>query len=204
MPAGDRKVHVPMTARPYVVAGTGSRSLLTAPAETRMAARDVLTVELEAQRREHGDLVVMSGGAEGFDELVAVVALDLGLPLWLALPNRGYSAHYWGRNSATGRDRLPEFVRTAEQAWKVTYVMEEIHNVRGLYLDGVHSNFVRNDWMVTGKDDWPGADEFLVWNPTSKGTAHCLAGIKRAGKPYAILSPTDEPSGQLPTEVSAR
>lgn len=33
------------------------------------------------------------------------------------------------------------------------------------------------------------AHEFLVWDPTSSGTAHCLTAIKRAGKPYEILSP---------------
>lgn len=172
-----------MADHPYVVAGTGSRSLLTAPAEVRMAARNVVSTKLKALRREHGDrLVIMSGGAEGWDELVAVTALSLGLPLWLALPNRGYGAYYWGRSSLTGQDRVPAFVKLVEQAWRVTYVMEDVHGVRGLYLDGVHSNFVRNDFMAET------ADRFWVWNPQSKGTAHCLDAIKQAGKPYEVLS----------------
>jgi hypothetical protein len=36
------------------------------------------------------------------------------------------------------------------------------------------------------------AHDFVVWNPESRGTAHCVAAIKRAGKwrDDMVLSPT--------------
>jgi hypothetical protein len=129
-----------------------------------------------------GRLVVMSGCAEGWDACVAWTAIRAGIRLWAAVPNRGYGAHYWGRKSLTGRDQLPEFERILAAAWRVTYVMEEIHGTSALYLDGLHSNFVRNTFMVDK------AQEFVVWDPSSRGTAHCLAEIKRAGKPFRVLS----------------
>ena len=167
----------------YVVAGTGSRSLEIAdPALPDLAAREIHRA-LRLLHFQHRDrLVVMSGCAEGFDYLLAWMALRLKMRLWCAVPNRGYGAHYWGRSSLTGRNRLAEFEGILARAWRVTHVMEDIHQARGLYLDGVHANFVRNTWMV-GQ-----ADEFLVWDPTSKGTAHCLGKIRGAGLPYRVLS----------------
>lgn len=167
----------------YVVAGTGSRSLRIAEREVQVRAAELVTARLETMQRLRGDdLVVMSGLAEGFDELLAVTALKLRIRLWAALPSRNYGAYYWQRKSVTGMPRLPAFLKLTTAAWKVTYVMEDVHGQRGLYLDGVHANFVRNDFMVDT------AAEFLVWEPTSRGTEHCLKAIKRAGKPFEILS----------------
>src|SRR4051812_45655295 len=106
----------------FVVAGTGSRSLRTDDRAVQVAAMKVTTERIEQLASEHGEqLVVMSGGAEGFDELLARVALRLGIRLWLALPNKGYSKHYWGRASLLERDRTAEFAEIAARAWKTTY-----------------------------------------------------------------------------------
>lgn len=167
----------------HVVAGTGSRSLRVAPREAQVQAWDRCRAAVRGLHDRHGDrLVLMSGCAEGWDEVIARVAATERVRLWAAVPNRGYGAHYWGRNSLTGRDRSREFADILAAAWRVTYVMEDVHGTNGLYLDGVHSNFVRNYWMVDT------AAEFLVWDPTSRGTAHCLAVIRKAGKPYRVLS----------------
>lgn len=174
----------------YVVAGTGSRSLQVAPVEVKRAAANLTADALAGLVEAHGDrLVVMSGMAEGFDACLAYTALRAGVRLWAAVPNKGFGGHYWGRNSLTGRDRLAEFVGILAAAERVTFVMEEIHGTTRLHLDGVHANFVRNSWMVNGgPDGFAGADEFVVWDPTSRGTAHCLAEIRRAGKPFRVLS----------------
>lgn len=168
----------------YVVAGTGSRSLQTAPIDVKRAAADLVTARLTDLHAERGDyLIVMSGMALGFDKLLAVTAIKLGIPLWCAIPNRSYGHYHWRQHSVTGHDEHAEWARITSHAHRITHVMEDVHGTGGLYLNGVHSNFVRNQFMVDT------ADQFLVWDPTSRGTAHCLAAIKRAGKPYEILSP---------------
>lgn len=172
-----------------IVAGTGSRSLQDADNATKRAAMGLVTRCLHARLSEHPGLIVMSGMAEGFDKALALTAIDLGIRLWAAVPNSGYAAYYWGRNSLTGTDQSRLFADIVRRAWRVTYVMEDIYEASGLYLDGQHSNFVRNDFMVDT------ADEFLVWDPSSKGTADCLVSIRRARKPYEVLSP--EPAALL-------
>lgn len=161
----------------YVLAGTGSRSLRSEGPAARSAAASLVENLVRLRRAERGDeLIVMSGMAEGFDHLLAVTALKLGIPLWCAIPNKGYGRHYWRDNSVTGRDQFAEFCRIVDAAYRVTYVAD------GVYVDGIHANFVRNDWMVDQ------ATEFVVWDPTSRGTAHCLKAIRRAGLPYTVLS----------------
>jgi hypothetical protein len=174
----------------YVVAGTGPRRLQVADRATCARAVTAVTEAVDGLHRRHGGrLVVMSGMAEGFDSLLAWAALRAGVRLWCAVPNRGYGAYYWGRASLTGRDRLAEFTRCLNVAWRRTFVMEDIHGTTSLHLGGVHANFVRNDWMIER------ADEFLVWDPTSRGTAHCLAGVRKAGLPYRILSESPATAG---------
>jgi predicted Rossmann-fold nucleotide-binding protein len=161
----------------FVLAGTGSRSLRTAPREVQVAAMD-LCMERVAQRIvEHGSrLVVMSGGAEGLDELLARVAIRLGVRLHLVLPSKSYASHYWGRKSVLGRDRLAEFAEIVAAAWKTTCVAEQILHTTSLYVDGLHINFHRNLIMT----EW--ADDFVVWDPSSRGTSHCVSTIRAAGK----------------------
>jgi hypothetical protein len=161
----------------WVLAGTGSRSLRNAAPDVRAHAVAQVSSRLGKAFAERGDyLIVMSGMAEGFDHLLAVSALALGIPLWCAIPNKYYGRHYWKRNSVTGRDQYAEFCRIIDAARRVTYVMDDVYGTTALYLNGVHSNFVRNDWMVEQSDD------FLVWDSTSKGTAHCVKAIQDAGK----------------------
>jgi hypothetical protein len=161
----------------WVLAGTGSRGLRTASPEVRAHAATQVNNRLGKAFAERGDyLIVMSGMAEGFDHLLAAIALKLGIPLWCAIPNKGYGHHYWHRNSVTGSSQFAEWCRILDSAHRVTYVMEDVHGTSELYLNGLHSNFVRNAWMVEQ------ADDFLVWDPSSKGTAHCVKAIRGAGK----------------------
>ncbi len=182
----------------FVLAGTGSRSLRTAPREVQVDAMELACARIAERVLEHGDrLVVMSGGAEGWDECLARAAIRLQVRLWLALPNRGYVAHYWGRASALKRDRLAEFAEIEAAAWKITHVMEEVHRTTQLKKDGKHANFWRNDFMVIGDPsggfDFDGADDFAVLGPVKpdSGTDHCVKAIKAAGKwrDDMILSP---------------
>lgn len=185
----------------FVLAGTGSRSLQSADNALKRAALHAIKARLVDLHAEHGtNLVVMSGMAEGFDKALAVAALHWKIRLWCAIPNRGYGAYYWGRASLTGEDRLAEFDSILARADRVTYVAEDIHRTRELKWGGKHANFWRNDFMVAE------ADDFVVWNPESKGTAHCVAAIKRAGKwrDDMVLSPPSmpetAPTSTLPAE----
>lgn len=172
----------------FVLAGTGSRSLRTADRAVQVDAMERCAARIAQRILEHDkDLVVMSGMAEGWDELIARTALKLGVRLWCAIPNKGYIGHYWGRASLLERDRMAEAREILGQAWKVTYVMESVHDTKALKHEGLHANFWRNLFMIEQ------ADDFAVWNPTSKGTAHCVREIKKAGKwkDDMILSPQD-------------
>lgn len=166
----------------FVIAATGSRSLATAPAEEQVRVRAALDAEIARCARRYGDaLVVMSGMAEGFDETVAVAALDAGVRLWCAIPNRGYGDYYWGRQSRHRRDRRAEFTAIVEQAWRVTHIAEDIHRTRSLRIGGRHMNMVRNDWMVET------ADAFWIYDTGSRGTADCVASIEAARLPHKRL-----------------
>ena len=160
-----------MSAGPYIIAGTGSRSFV--PTDL---ARAQLHHHLGAVLAAHPDLELMSGMAEGFDEFIAREAIATGLPFHAAIPNRGYGRYYWGQHSLTGRDRLAEFNELVSQARTVVYVCGN-----NLYLNGMHSNFVRNQHMVDR------AHEFVVFNPTSRGTADCVRRIVLARKSYEVI-----------------
>lgn len=86
-----------MTGR-WVAAGTGPCALQDWPPAEKHRAYRLIVAAVDDLRRQHGDrLVVMSGMALGFDKALAVAALQLGVPLWCAIPNRGYGRYYWGR-----------------------------------------------------------------------------------------------------------
>lgn len=172
----------------YVLAGTGSRRLQTAPLAVKRAAYDATTDRVaRAAKTFGGRLVIMSGMAEGFDACLAKVALTAGIRLWCAVPNRGYGAYYWGRNSLTGRDRLGEFeailAAAVQGGGRVTYVMEDVHRTSALHLNGEHANNVRNRFMVEQ------ANEFVAWDPRpNSGTDHCVKAARLAGVPVLDLS----------------
>ena len=167
----------------FVIAGTGSRSFN--PEEHTQAAAN-LAQQVQGNLNKFGDkLVLMSGGAQGWDAQITIMARQFGVPYVLCLPNKGYLDYYWGRQS-------PEAMSMLIEAEYVEYTMEDVYNSTSLYLPwpnqmpgyksrGEHSNFVRNRRMVEL------ADAFWVFNPASRGTEHCLTHIKKADKPYKIL-----------------
>lgn len=158
----------------YVVAGTGSRSL----AKESSKFDTVLLVtkdRLALIQALFGKVEVVSGMAEGFDELIAFAAIQLDIPFHACIPHSGYADYYWRRNSVTGSDRLDTFQFLLDRAASVEYVCYSI------YVNGVHSNFIRNERMVEL------ADEFIVYDPTSAGTSHCLKAIKRARLPFTVV-----------------
>lgn len=167
----------------FIVAGTGPRSLQTASVDDKKAAYSIVAEELIRLRASYGeDLLIMSGMAEGFDNLLATVALDLEIPLYCAIPSKSYGSYYWGQKSATGQNRLARFNEMVKAAKYVTYVDKVTPGMQGLYRDGKHVNFIRNEYMVFS------ANAFLIWQSDSPGTRNCIKLVQDSGKPYKILN----------------
>lgn len=149
--------------------GAGSRSMVTDP--NREAIYETLKQKVLKLLEQHPDLVLISGMAEGWDEAIAKIGMREGIPYHVYLPNKDYGDYYWRRNSKLGRDRLGTFKLLVSNADKIITVCNDI------YVDGIHSNFHRNDAMVAA------ADEALIYNPGSSGTKHAVASLKKAKVP---------------------
>ena len=170
----------------YVVAGTGSRKFFQLSKEQAKPVTERARRILEGTLETHPDLLIMSGGAEGWDTAMALLAQIMKVPYVMCIPNRGYGDYYWRRNSLTGTDQSLLFKALLENADAVEYTMEDVHGSDGLYVNGRHSNFLRNDRMVEL------ADAFIVYDPSSRGTRDCFRSIKAANKPYRIVSRDEE------------
>ncbi len=139
-----------------IISGTGTRKLIKNP--TRWEQVSYLIDDIFIQ---HKPELVVSGGAEGFDELLTHRAYTYMIPYVLYLPNPTYGDYYWKKNSVTGFDRSDDFKEMLSHAQGVTYVCPSI------YRDGEHSNFIRNKAMVDV------ADLMIICSPvTSSGTSH--------------------------------
>lgn len=159
-----------------IVFATGTRQIITAPYEQRNACYQTAWTWLWHNQPE----LVISGMAEGWDTLVASAAIDLGIPFDAYVPNHGYGEYYWGRKSLMGVNRLHDFENILRKARQVVY-SSQTHNTTGLYLDGVHMNFIRNHDMVDA------GDMGITWAPGSRGTAECIRYAEKQGVPVEVL-----------------
>jgi hypothetical protein len=160
----------------FIVAGTGSRTWAKSMNSHKEHLLGLMKTRLMPFAEEHGqNLWVMSGGAEGYDHALFVAAQALGIKTWLALPNPGYGEYYWGpRQSQTRRDRRARFYAMVEAADRVSYVRQD----KMLWIDGLHVNLWRNQFMVNR------ADHFFYHDTTvSRGTMDCRRRIEKRGTP---------------------
>lgn len=135
----------------YYVAGTGTRQIQKLPMPVKAQIFMDIQEFLQDMIFTHGEVGVISGMAEGFDKALAVVALNMDLPLVACVPNDGYGHHYWGLHSLTGRDMEYHFDHLLSRATEVEYT-DEFYGTRALYKDGIHMNFWRNQRMVDRSD----------------------------------------------------
>lgn len=162
--------------KPYVIAATGSRK--TRATLGLVEKLDKFIVDNAGTY----DLTVISGMAEGWDELVARRCVALGVPFVAALPHQGYGAYYWSaEHSLSGQDRTGELNELLAAATSVHSICTGIYGE----IDGrrLHSNFVRNQWMVDH------ADELVAHREPglSRGTDDCLRRAQEADKPWVEL-----------------
>ena len=197
---------MPLLDGKFVIAGTGSRSLILDEGKMNKVQEYLIDLLTRAKAKHGNNLVVISGMAEGFDEALARAAMCVGVTLIAAIPNKGYSAYYWRDNSQLKVDRMDSFQELAGYAHR----SGGVHYVCGkdIYVNGKHSNFVRNEWMADR------ADVVWVYNPTSRGTAHMYnycrtnaiktfiinideGGDKNMEKPVKPNEPTPAPAEAL-------
>ena len=191
---------MPLLDGKFVIAGTGSRSLILDEGKMNKVQEYLIDLLTQAKAKHGNNLVVISGMAEGFDEALARAAMCVGVTLIAAIPNKGYSAYYWRDNSQLKIDRMDTFQDLAGYAHR----SGGVHYVCGknIYVNGKHSNFVRNEWMADR------ADVVWVYNPTSRGTAQCYNYCRTNGIKTFIINPeggnvknTDKPVEPVnPTE----
>lgn len=141
-----------------------------------------------------GATEAVSGGAAGADRVFAEVAVEMGVPLHLMLPNRWY------------RDKYPNVVsnEVLAAAAQVTYVVDrpEAADWRSRWTAERwwQDNFARNVAMV-------GASEAAVvvsprhplalLEERSGGTAHCVKALRRARPLSRVIWVPDIPSAQI-------
>lgn len=115
---------------------------------------------------------VVSGGALGWDQALAAAALDLKIPLTLALPFPGFEDR-WPDSSKVFLYSLMSRAGS-EVSTNVVFVCE------GPYAGWKMQK--RNQWMVDR------ADKVLaLWNGSTGGTANCIAYANKVGKPIINL-----------------
>lgn len=176
----------------YKVMGSGARALMVEPKEKRIEAKRITTQIILDMREENPDLALVSGMAEGFDELIVVIARENNIPYICVIPTKDYGDYYWGRKSQSNANRMPKFRDYLRGAEQVIY-LEEIFgdytwlsNRRGtipgpnyeVYGEFVHANMLRNDVMV-GMSDFG-----LVYARGSRGTKDAVARMKQQQLPY--------------------
>lgn len=118
-----------------------------------------------------GELILISGGAQGIDQMWMEVGLYLELPVIAALPFEGYDSKWPVASQQIYRKLL-------DQCHEVRYIAGPGYDPAKMQL--------RNQWMVDNSD-------VLVayWNGTPGGTANCVGYAMSKGHKVVIFN-TDE------------
>jgi len=141
----------------FVIAGTGTRSIW-GDKETMRSIHAHLVTLIKGAIEKHGKVIVIAGGAKGFDYVLAKAAIDAGAELHLYIPSPSYVDYYWGK-AGQERNWINKIVESADFVKTVCD-----HHQYG------KANFVRNEAMIDEAD--------IVWaypdpaNTTGKGGTH--------------------------------
>ena len=153
--------------------GTGARALVVHP--DRKEIYSDLERHVLAIREEQPDLVGIVGMAEGWDEALGKVCFRNDIPYHCYVPNFTYGHHYWRDHSKLGVNRMSTFNKLMRGAQKRVIVCG-----KELYVNGTHSNFIRNQAMVDV------ADYALVYMPNSRGTKDGVSRLVKAKVSYDV------------------
>lgn len=157
------------TCRPdtTIISGTGSRAFSLNGPRFNALADEVIRV-----KARYPKLVIMSGGATGFDEALAKLAIAHQIPLVLVMPNRAYPGKYWG---AKGKDqaRLGDF-HDMEDAAQCVIWLDGTPNARNLHMIQLADFF----WVDKVR---------ALDNSQFNGTRHCYQCLCTAGKVHKFI-----------------
>lgn len=157
------------------VMGTGSRQMVVDPNRVKMYEK--LRTMVLAMRDIDPELVLISGLAEGFDEAIAKIGMREGIPYIAAIPNPTYGNYYWRDHSLTKRNRLATFRELVANSEEAVFVCDSV------YQYGIHSNFIRNDWMIKE------CDFALCYDAGSSGTRDAIKKLHAVDKKIVYLTP---------------
>lgn len=110
---------------------------------------------------------VISGGALGWDQALAIAAWDLGIPLTMALPFKDFDSKW----PAKSRKFLAYLNKNAHE---VVYVCEDGYAPWKMQK--------RNEWMVDNSDG-----VLALWDGSDGGTHNCIKYAMKVGKPINNL-----------------
>lgn len=113
---------------------------------------------------------IITGGAMGWDQIVATAALNLSIPLEVAIPFKDFEDRW----SDYFKDIHRKILSRAD---KVTYICEEFSNA---------AYQKRNIYMVDNSNHL-----LALWNGTSGGTENCYKYAEKVGKSITRINPND-------------
>lgn len=149
-----------------IIAGTGHRpDKLGGWGDTFASFTVPKMVAVEAMDSVVG---VVSGGAAGWDLALAHAALDLGVPLYMAIPFEGQESKW-------------------NKFWKEKYNEARSNATKEIVLNDGYSREAllgRNQWMVDYIAD-KGGYVLALWNGSHGGTMHCVNRARKAGVPVS-------------------
>lgn len=153
-----------------IISGTGPRNLIIKPERWREVSDRLenLLIDLKPE-------LVVSGGAEGFDELLAWAAWSKGIPYILYIPYPGFAETYWKRRSVTGFDRSEDFKEMLNLAQGVRYLYT------GPKQGGVYTTHLRNNDLIDA------SDLMIVCDSDTPGTTNTFNKIKEQGGSYVVV-----------------
>lgn len=192
--------------KPLIIAFTGHRDLTKVQ---EVIAEYHITMFLESHKNKN--LLVLTGMAGGIDQIVAQVAIKLGIKYAACIPHPAYRDVYLEHGLYT-RDEFNYYLINAhtrvyvagskEQALEFEADIPELaatpekirlgSGVAQPWDKTGRMNFVRNNYMVAKCDilatvSWLTDDE-LVQSSRKGGTAHCYRAGITAGKPVVLLN----------------
>ena len=168
-----------------IYAGSGSRSLKKDPE----MFTQVFTRLIEIIRESKPSLLI-TGMAEGFDEVLALAAMATQTPLKAMIPYKGYGNHYWGKASSTGKSRLGEYrdiLTYAQSTGGVEYICSDKKGP-----DGRWAMTHRNEAMANA------CDKAWVYNPVTSGTKQFHNYCVDNKIPFYIITIDGEGPGDTP------
>lgn len=117
---------------------------------------------------------VIAGGALGFDQALALAAIQCNIPLTLAIPFRGFYRQ-WPSASQTFHRKI---MRSADKVVYVTHgrLTDKYEIIKALQ--------VRNEWMADH-----GNSCLTMWDGTPGGTANCISYSRKIGRPIHNMWP---------------